>query len=290
LLESNTKKLDELNRQLAAIGKERDQLKNEARSWAEKRDALHEQMKTLRTEARGLKEKRDTINSQVNKLKSLREEAKTEQKEKRAQLLDAKEKMKALMDKEPRRSLHEIEKEIEAIDWKIQTTPIPVKEEKPLIDEVRNLEKQRAIHKRIQELRDTVIKMQTEERAFATRAELSHKKLTELAEQSQKFHEKMVNLLTKAQNLKAEADLAHLKYLEIRQRADETHQKYVETLNQIGSIKQEVQKRDKEEQAKRQGALREKIIKEAKEKMKRGEKLTWDEYKLLTEQEPTTET
>lgn len=287
--ESATQKIEELNRQLIVLKQERDQLSNEARNWAEKRNTIHEQMKILRAEAKSLKEKRDTANQKVQELKSLREQSRTEQKEKRAQLSKTKEKMHVLIEKKPPRHLHDIEKDIETIDWKIQTTPLSVKEEKVLVDHVKTLEKQRVIQKRLQELKNTAMTMQSEERGLATKAELSHEKLEELAEQSQKLHEQMIELLTKAQNLRTEADAAHQKYLEFRQKVDGTHQKYVKLLQQIDSLRQGIQKKNEEQQAKRQQELLEEATEKAREKMKRGEKLTWDEFRLLTEQEPETE-
>jgi len=227
---------------------------------------------------------RDAANQKVHELKSLREQTKKEQKEKRAQISKTKEKILVLLEKKPSRQLRDIQKDIEDLEWKIQTTPLSVKEEKVLVDQVRILENQRVIHKQLQELKDTATTMQTEERALATRAKLSHEKLTEHAEQSQKFHEQMVDLQTRAQNLKTEADTAHQNYVELRQKANETHQKYVELLQQIRSLKQEIQKKDEEQQAKRQQQLREEATKKAQEKMKRGEKLPWEEFKLLTEQ------
>jgi uncharacterized coiled-coil DUF342 family protein len=284
-----TQKIEELNHQLAALKKELDQLNNEASNWAQKRNAIHEQIESLREEAKNLKEKRNSTNQKVQELKSLREKTKTDQKEKCAQLSKTEEKMRVLIEKKPPRHLCNIQKDIETIDWKIQTTPLSVKEEKVLVDQVRTLEKQRVIQKRLQELRDTKMIIQTEERTLAIRTKLSHEKLAELAEQSQKFHEQMVDRLNKAQNLKAEADTAHQKYMGLRQKANESHQKYVEVLQQIKFIKQEIQKKDKEQQAKRQQELRKEVTQKAQEKMSRGEKLTWDEFKLLTEQEPKTE-
>lgn len=282
--QSTTMKVEELNRELSVLKQERDKLNSEAKAWAEKRNAIHEQIKTLRAEAILLKEKRDDINQKVKELKGLREQAKSEQKEKRAQVSKAKEKMRVFIEKKPSRSMIDIQKDIESIEWKIQTTSMPVKEEKVFVDKVRILESQQAIHKQLQELKNTLVELQTEEKALATKAKLHHETLAELAEQGQKFHEQMLELLNKAQSLKPEADAAHQKHVEFRQKANEAHQKYLELLQQIDSLKQEIKKKDEEQQTKRQQELREEALKKAQEKMKRGEKLTWEEFKLLAEQ------
>jgi len=280
-------KLKELNRQLALLKEQGDELNNEARKWAEERNAIHEQIKALRSEAKTLKEKRDTINQQVKELKDLRERAKTERKGRRAEILRAREKLKTLTEKKASRDLASVEKEIENLEWKIQTSSLSVKEEEVLVNRVKILEAQRSVHKQINELKNTLIELQTEEKALGTRAEISHEKLAELAEQSQKFHQQMLELLTKTRNLKTEADEAHRKYLEKRQKAQEMHQKFVELLQQIRSIRQEMERKEKEEQAKRQEQLRQEAEKKALEKMRHGEKLTWEEFKILTEKGET---
>jgi len=284
LSESTTLKIEELSRELNALKQERDKLNSEARAWAEKRNAIHERIKTLRAEAKHLKEKRDDLNQKVKELKGLREQAKSEQKEKRVQISKIKEKMRVAMEKKPSRPMVDIQKDIDSLEWKIQTTSMPVKEEKVLVDQVRILESQRVIHKQIQELKNTLVELQTEEKALATKAKLHHETLAKLAEQGQEFHKQMLESLTQAQNLKSEADAAHQTHVEFRQKANRVHQKFLELLKQIDSLKQEIKKKEEEQQTKKQQALREEAVKKAHEKMKRGEKLTWEEFQILAEQ------
>jgi uncharacterized coiled-coil DUF342 family protein len=284
LSDSTTLKIDELNRELSALKQERNKLNSEARVWAEKRNAIHEQIKTLRAEAKHLKEKRDDLNQKVKELKVLREQAKSEQKEKRAQISKIKEKMQVIMKKKPSRPLVDIQKDIDSLEWKIQTTSMPMQEEKVFVDQIRILESQRAIHKQFQQLKNALVELQAEEKTLATKAKLHHQTLAELAEQGQGFHKQMLELLTKAQNLKSEADAAHQNHVEFRQKANEAHQKFLEILEQINSLKLEIRKKDEEQQAKKQQELREEAVKKAHEKMKRGEKLTWEEFQLLAEQ------
>jgi len=219
----------------------------------------------------------------VKELKDLREQAKSEKKEKHAQISKAKEKMRVITEKKPPRSMVDIQKDIESLEWKIQTTSMPIKEEKVFVDKVRILESQRAIHKQLQELKNALVELQTEEKAWATKARLHHETLTKLAEQGQIFHEQMLELLTKAQSLKPEADAAHQKCVEFGQKANQAHQKFLGLLQKINSLKRETKKKEEEQQIKRQQELRDEALKKAHEKKKRGEKLTWEEFKLLAE-------
>ncbi len=290
MTEPTTQKIEELTRQAIALKQEREQLRNEARNWVEKRNALHEQSKALRAEAKSLREKRDATNQKVQELKRAREQSRTQQKEKHAQVFKAKEKIRGLMEKAPsRRPLGDIQKEIEALDWKIQTNPLSLNEEKTIVEQVKVLEKQRTVQKKLEKIRNATAAIQSEEKELATKAKSSHDELQGLAEQSQKLHEQMIELQNKTESLKIEADAAHQQYLEFSREANETHQKYVSLLQQAESLKKEIQKKNEEQQTKRKHELLAQATQKAKEKMTRGERLTWDEFKLVTEEEAETE-
>ncbi len=268
---------------LASLKEKRDKLNLEARGWAEKRNSLHEQVKALRTEAADLKEKRDALNDRVKELKNLREQTRTERKDKHTQALKLEEKLKRLAKKKPPRNMRDVESEIEKLEWKIQTTSLPVHEEKMLIDQVRVLETQLSIHTQIQNLNATLFELQTEKKALETKANLHHEKLSELAEQSQSFHEKMTNLLDKIDALRVKADTAHQKYVEIKQQAQTNRQEQMELLRQFKSLSQELRNAEEKKQAKRQRELRKDLMEKASEKLKQGKKLSWEEFKILAE-------
>jgi len=283
LSESLEQKIGKLNQELAPLKEERNRLNLEAKKWAEKRNNIHEQIKDLRTKASDLKGKRDNLNEKVQELKSLRDQARTKRKEKHAQTLKLKEKVRSLTERKPSQSMHTIQREIEKLDWKIQTTSLPVKEEEMLINQVRQLETQLLIHKQIERTKKELVEVRTEEKALETEAKAYHEKLSELAEQSQKLHEEMLENLNKAHSLKVEADITHQKYVEIKQQAQNLHQKCVELLDKIKTIEKELQEVEEKKQVKRQHELLKELEEKALEKLKRGEKLTWEEFKILAE-------
>jgi len=283
LSESLEQRIGKLNQELASLKEERNKLNLEAKKWAEKRNAIHEQIKSLRTKAADLKGKRDNLNEKVQEFKSLRDQAKTKRKEKHAQILKLKEKVRSLTERKPSQSMHGIQREIEKLEWKIQTTSLPVKEEETLINQVRQLEAQLVVHKQIEKSKEELMELRAEEKALETEAKTYHEKLSELAEQSQKFHEEMLENLNKALGLKAEADSTHQKYVEIKQQAQNLHQKCVELLDKIKTFEKDLQEAEDKRQAKRRRELRKELEERALEKLKRGEKLTWEEFKILAE-------
>ena len=138
-----------MNQELTPLKKERNNLRKDAVKWSEKRNVIHEKIRNLRKEAKSNKEKRDTINIRVLELKNLRDKVRGKQKEKQEQILELQKKIGLLNKEIPKGNLHQIEMEIENIDWKIQTTSLPLKEEQNLINKVRQLESQLSVQKQI---------------------------------------------------------------------------------------------------------------------------------------------
>jgi uncharacterized coiled-coil DUF342 family protein len=54
-------------------------------------------------------------------------------------------------------------------------------------------------------------------------------------------------------------------------------------------LKEEMGSEEKQQYAQKGQALKSQAVAKAREKMKQGEKLTWDEFKLLTDEEEATE-
>ena len=281
-------KIEETNQQLEALRQERDQLNNEAETWAEKRNQFNQRIKALQNEVKKLREKRDEINIQVQALKATREKAKAQKKEKQEQILKIREKIEQTAKKKSLAKLEDLDSEIQDLDWKIQTTSLSIREEKELVSRVQALESQRVILKQLQKVNDTILDLQNEAKEFETQAKINHEKLSNLAEQSPKFHEQMMKTVIEINGLRQGADDAHQKYREFRQKAYKTHEKYLEVQQQIRLLREEAEKRKKEHFANREHELREEATKKAQEKMRQGQKLTWEEFKLLTEQEDTT--
>lgn len=208
---------------------------------------------------------------------------KVSRKEKREQILELQEKIRALNEEKPEGNLRQVEREIENIDWKIQTTSLSVKEEQDLVNQVRQLEAHLSVHKQIKKVKEKLFELRTDEKKFGTEAKTLHGKLSELAEQSQKIHEQMLEALDKARKLQVEADDVHQKYVETKQQAQKLHQKCVELLEKIRTIERDLKETADKKQAERQSEIQKELEKRALAKLKRGEKLLWEEFQILAE-------
>ena len=197
--------------------------------------------------------------------------------------------MKSLSERKPQTRLDDLGKKIQDLEWKIQTTSLSVKDEMVIVEQVKRLETKRAVYRQLQELKNRLLELQTETKALETQAKLKHEELSQLANQSQEFHKQIVENMSRIETLRQNAGQAHEMYLEFRQRADKTHERCVETQQQIRSLKEELRTKEKQQYVEKEHMLREEATTKAREKMKRGEKLTWDEFKLLTDEQEATE-
>ena len=281
--DSPEQKIKDLNQELTPLKEERNKLNNDANKWAKKRDALHEKTRNLRKEANSIKEKRDTLNEKVQELKNLRSQVTARRKEKFDKISALREKIRMLNEKIPGGNLRGVQREIEDIDWKIQTNSLPLKEEQELVNRVRHLESLLVDQKKIGKVKDELYKLRDEEQKFGAEARTIHDKLSELAEQSQKYHAEMIRVLEKARELHGEADEAHKKFVESKEEAQKLHQKFVQVLGEIKSIEHDLKETAEKKQAERQSELKGELEKRALEKMKRGEKLMWEEFQVLAE-------
>lgn len=277
-------RVEELERELDTLTTERDRLNEEALRWAGKRDRLHEQIRRLRSEANSFREERDKLNGAVGALKTLREGAKKEARIKIDQIKTLRQEIKDALSHRPSRSSQSLQNEIEAIEWKIQTDSPTLDEERRLIERVKALETQMEVYREIESIRDKIEGLQNQITKLKDERVSHNQKISEMAKESQRFHEKMIERLQNATKLKAEADEMHGKYAEHKEPARALHLRYVETLEQIRTLREKIREKEEKERSEQEADLRRKLEEEALGKLKRGEKLTFEEFKILAEQ------
>lgn len=283
--QDKTQIVRELDQKLSTLREQRDKLNVEAREWADERDKLNQQIKNLRAEILELKNRRNKLNDKVKELKQLREKATREMRKKIEEIKEIGQEIKVLSKKKPSRSPQLLKREFDSLEWKIQTTSLSLQEEKELVDQVERLEVQLNAHRKIGELNDKMLELKTGIKALETRRKLRHEELTETAQKSQIIHKKMLERIEKAKELKTEADELHKNFLDARERAKLVQREFTEILNQINSVRDEIREEEEKEKKKGEEVLRKKIEKRAREKVKRGEKLTWEEFQVLAERE-----
>lgn len=268
--------VEELRQKLIDLKEEKKKLDAEIGELVKRRNDLNSQIKHLKTEILELRRLRDETNAEVKRLKGQKDEIKTERVQKIEEFKRLQAEIKSLLAKKPTKDASVLQKELNTIEWKIQTTPLSPQKEKQLIEKVKELEIQLNIYRKIEQLAQKKLELMAEIRALEARVKDLQDKMMNEIEKSRKIHEEIIKKLNEVKKLKTEVEDVHRLFLCARERTNTIRE-------EIRKIAEKVALIEAEERRKSEELLLEKFTKQALEKLRRGEKLTWEEFKTLTE-------
>jgi len=281
--QQKTNKITIITQQLTVLREQINNARAETKTLIEKRDKLDEQIKRLRQEIRELKNERNNLNEKVKTLKQQRAEARAKIRTIFEEVRAHSQKITELKKKTPKESHLILQKDLEDIEWKIQTTLLDMQEEKRLIENVKQIETQLRIYKKIDQQAKKIAELRNELKTLETNADTAHQELTETAKRSQEIHTKMIAKISEAKNIKSEADNLHDAYVQAKGPVKPLHEEIKKLTEQRKKLQDDVREEDERRKKNAEQALKEKLESQAKDKLKRGEKLNWDEFQLLTD-------
>jgi phosphoserine phosphatase len=283
--EEMLRKLGDLEAKALPLKELRDNMNDEVRKAAEERDKLNERARELKSKAMELRAKRDELNDQIQELKKFRESSKTDFSGLREQSDRIKEELKTLqsqMTGKERRAKSMFKK----LEWKLQTDPTNLQDEVRIIRQLKGLEGQIKNVEQIDKLRAQLMEVNAQIRSERIKSNDVYSQIRDLAQASQENHVGMLESLKELDAVKAEADSAHQRFLESKKKADESHHGYINFIIEIKEMERQLHQNErnlKMDQVQRVLQARDETAKEASEKLKKGDKLTFDEFKLLVE-------
>jgi uncharacterized coiled-coil DUF342 family protein len=287
--QQKTNEIAAINQQIAALKEQAYKANAETKTHAEKRDNLNEQIRKIRQEIYTLTDERNRLNETVKTLKQQRDEARTKIRSGIEEIKTRRQKTTELKKKTPKRSHQELQKEFNDIEWKIQTTSLDLQEEKQLIEIVKQLETQLNVYKKIEQHRQKITALQKEVDALKINANAFHQQLAETAQKSQEIHVNILAKISESKKIKSEADGLHNAYLQAKDKAKPLNDEIKKLIEQKAKLQSTMREEDERNKKTAEHALKEKLGSQAKEKLQRGEKLSWDEFQLLSEDDDQTQ-
>ena len=211
----------------------RDKLNAEARTRAEERGRILDELHAKSAEAQDHRRHRDELNDQVREAKRLREEWNHNLQERSDRMAELK---RARAPRPGAIPVWRIRKELRELEFRHMTTALTGEQEKRLVEEMKRLEA--AIRDQDQELRqdpeiDAAIAAVTEAR---TEAEKHHAAVGQLAEDAQHEHESMVQLYESVDELRRKADEVQAKLIEVKAQADEAHRAHIAAIEEVRDL------------------------------------------------------
>jgi uncharacterized coiled-coil DUF342 family protein len=298
----NSSQISNINIQIDKLKEQTRETNTQIKKYIEKRDQLHEKVRKTREEVNQLKVERDALNEKVKLLKAQRDAVRVNVAPIMEEVNALNEKIEALKKNLPRISQRELQQELDAIEWKISTTSLDLQEEKRLIGNVKELEIQLSGYKKIDNQHKKIKELISHRKTFDAQADVYHKELTELAKKSQDLHAVMMEKIEAIKRDRTEADSLHQSFVKAKEQNNLVYEQIRQLISQSTGIRttlrdqyqtrrredetkrKEDETRRKQEQAERavkEKAMKEKIGTEAKEKLNRGEKVSWDEFALM---------
>ncbi len=211
----------------------RDRLNAEARTVAEERAMIVDELHAKSAEAQDHRRHRDQLNDQVREEKRLREEWN----HKLQELGDRVQEMRRTRAPRPGAvPVWRLKKELKELEFRHMTTALTPDQEKRLIEEMKRLEA--AIKDQDAELRQDP-EVETAMRALAEareEAEKHHAAVGQLATEAQAEHEAMVQLYESVDELRRRADDVQARLIEAKSAADEAHRAHIAAIEEVRDI------------------------------------------------------
>jgi uncharacterized coiled-coil DUF342 family protein len=93
----------------------------------------------------------------------------------------------------------------------------------------------------------------------------------------------MLARIEESRKTKASADAVHQSLMQAREKAKRIREDIVGIVKQIRCLKDKISQEENIEKTRNEETMRKEIEKQAREKLKRGEKLSWEEFQILAE-------
>ena len=280
----NENKLDELEAQAAELRKNRNTLFEQIKKIKEERDRLNKTARAAREQALKHRKERDRINAKVQEIKKSLGPLFEELDEKNQALAEAD---KAIRDEyRGRPSKKRVQEDLKRIEWEVMTTPTKemLGREDEIIARAASLRKTLEGFKEVEKKQDKKMDYIAEKKATEVEITAMRDEINQLAEQSQEHHERMILFFEQADQEKKRADDAHARYVEKIQEVEAIKEDLNLIMPEINALRDGLKASDLrlEEMRKMNATQRAEAMKQAAiKKMENGEKLSFEDLKLI---------
>jgi len=174
-----------------------------------------------------------------------------------------------------------LEKEFQETEWTIQTTSLDLKEEKRLVEEVKQLEQQLSIYRRLEQQNKKIGELRNKLEAFEANANVFHEELVTTAQKSQDLHTNLIAKINESKKIKAEADTLHATYIQLRAKTKPLYEEIKGLSEQKKKFESTMREEDQGKRRLAERNLKEALGSQARHKLQHGEKISWQEFQLL---------
>ena len=277
-------KLDELEAQAVELRTTRNTLFDQIKKLKEERDRHNKTSRANRDQAQKHRTDRDRINAKIQEIKKKLGPLFDALNEKNDALDATDRAIRAEYRGKPRRET--VQKDLEMIEWEVMTTPTSqmLGREDELLQRASELKKTLESFKSIEEKQGKKQGFLADKNATQTEIGVMRDEINQLAEQSQEHHERMILFYEQADKEKSKADEVHGRYVEKITEVDLIKQDLNFIMPQVYAMRDGLKASDLKVAELRKMNVQQRadaMKKEAMDKMGRGEKLSFEDLRLI---------
>ena len=287
--QDKTQELASINDRIFSLREQINSSKDEISKYIEKRNKLNDQVRSLREEIDVLKQERDSLNKNVRALKQQRDDVRTNISPYLQEIRERIHKVKELKEQRGGVNRRVLQKELDAIEWKIMTSSLDLQEEKRLIEEVKNIGTQLSVYKKMEKQSKKIDDIKSQLKQHQDVADKFHQELVSDAQKSQDIHSKLMVKVDEMKKIREEANALHAKFVEAKEKVQPFYDEISSLMDQKRKLQAEIREEDQTKKKLKEQQIKETIGSQAKEKLDKGEKLNWLEFQLLAGDESESE-
>jgi phosphoserine phosphatase len=273
-------KIDAVEAQATSLREAMRSMDSDVELWASKRDSLNNQVKQLREDIRRFKAQRDLLHEKIQKLKAERDNLNTGLQEERRKYRALMEQARSLTDNTAR-SADEVQRQIESLDWEIQTNPMTPDQEAQIIKQIRALEQENAIHRNRSLVNTKLTGLRQAIAAFKHQLFEVNEQIHSFAAESQEHHLQMLAKTEEFLAVKDKADHAHQRFLDCLTQTKALRTMYNGCMQRLRDLTAQIRRLEEEKRKRVVDAEAEAQSKTATEKLKEKKKMSFEEFKAL---------
>lgn len=278
------KKIDELEAQATELRNTRNDLFGQINKIRNERDSLNRAARESREQAQKHRIERDRINAKVQGIKQSIGPLFDNLKEKNQALAETnraiREEYRGLPNKK------RVQDDLKRIDWEVMTTPTQemLGKEDEIIARAARLRKSLKEFIEVEEKQEKKLDYLADKKATEIEIDTMREEINKLAQKSQEHHERMFLFYEQADKEKKKADEAHAHYVEKIKEVEVIKEELNKIMPEINAIRNGLKTSDRKIAELRKMNMHQRaeaMKQEAIKKMENGEKLSFEDLKLI---------
>lgn len=268
--------IESLSKELALTEMEAGKLKEEFERKVDKKRAIESKILELKLKSKGLKNAKNELSLKISSLRSEAENLKVELSSKFEEIRVFKKQIFNLK-KFTSKPAEEVKREIESLEWTLQTERYNPVKEKNLIARVKSLEEEAKIHEKMDELTHKISNSKDGITVLKQKLTCLGSEISKLKDLRRRKIEELNMVYNEILKLKMAREELVKEIGEVKARMENVY-------GEIGKLKSKLKNLQEElllKKLEKSISNVEKTVKNAEEKFRKGEKLSFEEFKLL---------